>query len=185
MTSWLDHWLTAFGRSVLDPNQDETTIHRLLDSGSKAVFFLSNQINNVWYNLRLKRRDAVLGAVASDCSPEDLSALRNGAFDDSGCFFSGETVRVVALNTCSHVETVALRKVAFAGATVKRHTSPQSGRRSSGSGPLPKTQKTSGTTSAISSSVFADKGSDQPFPRTPGCTKGKQRPKGKNRGGAS
>ena len=28
VTSWLDHWLAAFGRSALDPTQDEATIRR-------------------------------------------------------------------------------------------------------------------------------------------------------------
>ena len=111
VTSWLDHWLTAFGQSALDPSRDEATIRWLLDSGSRAVFYLANLANNMWFNLRLKRRDAVLGAVVSDCSPEDLSTLRNGIFDDSGRLFAEETIRGVAASTRSRVETVALRKV--------------------------------------------------------------------------
>ena len=167
----------------MDPSQDEATIRRLLTSGSKALEFLADQVNWQWFSLRLKRRDAVLESVISDCPPEDLAALRNGICDDSGRLFPEETVRDAIKNTRTRVETVAFRKVASSGSAGKRNPPPQVGRGSGGSGPPPKVQKTSSGASA-SAGTSGGKGSGQPFAGGSGRGRKKQSKK-KSKGGST
>ena len=183
VTSWLDHWLNAFGRSSLDPTRDETSIRRLLQSGSRALFFLARQVNNVWINLRLKRRESVLESLVNGCSPEDVAALRNGLVDDSNLLFPEEVVRDVVRNLRSRSETEALRKVAFPDG--KKRSSPSRGHGASGSGRQSKAQKTSTKAVAPSASSGGEKAGDQSFPKPAGKPKGKKKNKGKKKGGSN
>ena len=183
VTSWLDHWLSAFGRSALDPTKDEASIRRLLQSGSKALFFLARQSNNLWANLRLKRREAVLSDLATGCTPEDISALRNGSLDDSGYLFPQEIVRDVLERKRVRAESKLLQKAAFPEG--KKRSSPSRSHGSSGSGRPAKTQKTSAASTTQADSSNQDQGSSQSFSRTPGRSKGKKKGKGKKRGGAN
>ena len=185
VVSWLDHWLMAFGRSALDPTCDEASIRRLLASGGKALWFLAYQVSNLLANMRLKRRDAVLGSLVAGVSPEDKAALRNSVFDDSGRLFAEEIVRDVVKNTRSRTETEVLRKVAFSAGSGKRRPSPPKGHGSSETSRPAKSQKTSTSTGGTNSSSGQDKGSGQPFSRTPGRSKGNQKGKDKKRGGAN
>ena len=183
VTSWLDHWLNAFGRSALDPTRDEASIRRLLQSGSRGLFFLARQTSNLWANLRLKRRDAVLSDLVSACTPEDTAALRNGSLDDSDRLFPEEVVRDVLENKKTRVESKILQKVAFPDA--KKRSSPSRGHGSSGSGRPAKAQKTSAASDAQATSSNQDQSSSQHFSRTPGRPKGKKKGKGKKRGGSN
>ena len=183
-SSWLDHWFTAFGRLALDPTRDEATIRRMLTSGGMGLSYISDMVNTLWFNLRLKRRDAVLGAVHSECSPEDLSMLRNGSFDDSGRLFPEEAVRDVIEASRSRVNAAAMRRAAQPGGSGKRQLPTQQGHGSSGSGPSQaKTQKSSGGASGAGNPA-PGKGSDQPFQRQSG-RKGKRRGRDKKRGGTT
>ena len=182
-TSWLDHWLNAFGRSSLDPTRDEASIRRLLQSGSRALFFLARQINTVWINLRLKRRDSALESLVTGCSPEDVAALRNGLVDDSSNLFPEEVMRDVVKNLRSRSETEALRKVAFPEG--KKRSSPSRGHGSSGSGRQPKAQKTTTTANAPPASSTAEKPAEQTFPKASGQSRGRRKGKGKKKGGSN
>ena len=177
--SWLDHWLNAFGRSALDPTRDEVSIRRMLQSGSKALFFLARQLNTMWANLKLKRRDAVLGSLALGCTPENVAALRFGSLDDPDRLFPEEAIRDVTQDRRTRAESKSLQKIAFS--SEKKRSSPSRGH-SSGSGRAPKAQKTSGQASDPSPT---DKDSEQPFQKPSGSHRGKKKGKGKKRGGAS
>ena len=182
VTSWLDHWLNAFGRSSMDPTRDEAAIRRLLQSGSKALFFLARQANNSWTNLKLKRRESVLEALVTGCTAEDTAALRNGTVDTSDRLFPEEVVLQVTKKLRTRSETEALRKVAFS--TEKKRSSPSRGHMASSSGRQPKAQKTSNQAIAPSSSSgSSDKGFEQPFLKTSGSARGRKKGKGKKRGG--
>ena len=187
VTSWLDHWLNAFGRSAMDPAKDAASIQRLLRSGSRALFFLSCQLNNAWTNLKLKRRDSVLESLASGCTPENISALRNGTFDNSDNLFPEEVVRDVVKDSRSRAESTVLRKTAFSGSG-KRRSSPAKGHSAaSGSGRPAKTQKSTSKDDAPESVSTSNKGSDKPFSGNRGKAKGKRKNKGKDkkRGGSN
>ena len=179
--SWLDHWLNAFGRATMDPARDMASIRRLLRSGSTALQFLSCQLNTTWTNVKLKRRDSVLEAMASGCSPEGLSALRNGTFDDSGNLFPEEVVREVAKDTRSRAESTVLRKAAFSSSGGKRRSSPAKGNSgNSGSGRPAKVQKASSKDDASAQSANSSKGSEKPFSGSRGRPRNKRRGKGKD-----
>ena len=180
VTSWLDHWLTAFGRSALDPEHDEASIRRLLASGAKALRFQASQVSSLWVNLRLKRRDAVLGDLASGCTPEDIAALRNGLLDDSGYLFPEEVVRDVLAAKRTRQE----RQVLQDATSSKKRPSPVGGHVASGSGRAPKNQKTS-TAVTVAATSSQDQGSSQPFSKAPGKPKGKKKGRAKKRGGAN
>ena len=92
----MDLWPNTFGQLAMDPSSDVASVKRLLRSGSKALFFLAQQRNNLWFNLRLKRRDAVLESLTSGCTPEEISALRNSIVDGSDNLFPDEVVREVS-----------------------------------------------------------------------------------------
>ena len=116
----MDLWLNAFGQLTMDPSCEEASVKRLLRSGSKALFFLAQQLNNLWFNLRLKRRDAVLESLTSGCTPEEISALRNSIVDDSDNLFSDDDVREVSQSHHSRVEKAAFRKAISSSSGGKR-----------------------------------------------------------------
>ena len=183
ITSWLDLWLRAFGRSTLDPTVDVASIKRLIRSGSKALFFLAQQINTVWFNLRLKRRDAALESLVSGCAPEDSSALRNGIVDGSDNLFPEEIVREVSDRYQSRLEKAAIRKaVSSSASSGKRKPSPAN--TSSAPGRPAKVQKPPVQVTAPSG-TSGEKDAQRSFPKTPGRGRGKQKSKGKKQGGSN
>ena len=117
-----------------------------------------------------------------DCSSEDRAALRNGFFDDSGRLFPEETVRKTVQHVSTAVQTDALRKVASSGLSERKRSSQGLDRRS-GSGALPKNQKSSEKAPSAGSSS-GGKGFGKPFLRAPGRFKGKRKNKQKKGGGA-
>ena len=125
----------------MDPAQYKTAILRMLLSGSKVVLLLGHLSNNFWTNLRLKRRDSVLESVVSDCSPDYLSALRRGVFDDQARLFSKESVREAVTHVSASLQTLAFRKVAGSGASGNKQSSSKSDRRSSGLGIHPSSRR--------------------------------------------
>ena len=183
ISSWLDLWLNAFRRFTMDPKADDTSVKRLLKSGSKALSFLAQQLNHVCFNLRLKRRDAVLESLSSGCTPEEISALRNSIDDGSDNLFPEDVVREVSEKHHSRVEKAALRKAISSSSGSKRKASPSG--TSTGSGRQAKTQKPPAQVAVPPSTKSSGKDSKQSFPKTPDRGKGKQKQRNKKRGGAN
>ena len=185
VTSWMDHWLNTFGKSALDPTSDEASIRRLLRSGSKALFFLARQLNVLWANLRLKRRDAVLSDLVAGCTPEDTAAIRNGRLDDSDFLFPEELVNEVLETRKDRMESRVLQDTIYPKG--KRRSSPAKGAStSSGSGRPAKTQKTSAkVVDPTPASSTKDQGSSQPFSKPSSKGQWKKKGKAKKRGGAN
>ena len=185
VVSWLDHWLNAFGRLSLDPATPTTTTRRMLQSGGKALFFLARQVNVLGTNVRLKRRDTILNDLVSGCAPEDVAAIRNGRFDESGHLFPEDVVRAVVEQRRGRLETRVLQDAVYS--KPKRRASPARGSASSGSGRPAKNQKTSASVvdPSPSSSNVQEKDSQQPFSKPYSKGKNRKRGKAKKRGGAN
>ena len=164
ITSWLDLWLMVFGRSSLDPTSDVASVKRVLKSGSKALFFLAQQINNVWFNLRLKRRNSVLEALTSGCTPEEVFTLRNSIVDGTDNLFLDQVVREFAEGYHSRMEKAAIRKAVSSSSRGKKKPSPKRSS-SSESGCQAKIQKPA---VQVAPQASADgKDSHQSFPKNP------------------
>ena len=108
----------------MDLNADDASVKRLLKSGSKALFFLAQQLNNVWFNRRLKRRDAVLESLSSGCTPEEISAFQNSIDDGTDNLFPEDIVREVSEKHHARVEKAVLRKAISSSSGGKRRVSP-------------------------------------------------------------
>ncbi|XP_064114498.1 uncharacterized protein LOC135220858 [Macrobrachium nipponense] len=80
--SWLDLWSTAVAKIASSEATrkvvDEPLFIRLLQSGSKAIAYLTNVSANVWANILLMRRDAALARLSCNVDLDSLLAMRNG-----------------------------------------------------------------------------------------------------------
>ena len=95
--SWLDRWSLAVSKMAASAlgvadSPEKAIFGRLMLSGGRTVSFLSHQIANLWGNLVLKRRDAVLSRLNKFIDTESHLELRNGPLLGSPYLFPRDRV---------------------------------------------------------------------------------------------
>ena len=94
--SWLDLWSLTISKVAAGSGssalEDDASFRRLCQSGGRAISYLAHQTANLWANLVLRRRDAVLTRVTKGAGREAALGLRNGPIRSSPALFPGEMV---------------------------------------------------------------------------------------------
>lgn len=94
--SWQDLWsftvskVTASSGSII--SREDSIFGRLCQSGGRDISYLAHQTVNLWANLVLKRRDAVLNWISRSVVPVLNLTLRNGPLLGTASLFPREMV---------------------------------------------------------------------------------------------
>ena len=88
-TSWLDHWLSAFGKMIDGEKQPE--VMEMLVSGGKSLRYVCQQEMALWTEILLKRRDAALSNPVP-LAEDEKSKLRNSPIFSSDFLFSPDII---------------------------------------------------------------------------------------------
>ena len=185
--SWLDRWSLAVSQiassaSANLPPQEQATLRRLMLSGGKTVSFLAHQSANLWANLVLKRRDAVLSRITRVVGAESALQLRNGPLLGSPYLFARDGVDVaVDRRRCDDNDRLIHQVVSGAPDPPRGTTARPSGRVGNASEAPRKSQAFKGPRKGTQpSSAPAKKSTARNFPPP---SRGRGGGKGKKKGG--